>query len=103
MNDDRVGPAGGKVRHVAVGLDDHEVDLQGQAGDRAQSLDDRLAETEVGHEDPIHHVEVDAIGAGLLDGPHLVAQPQEIGRQDGWGELDHAGGGARPAYGRLVM
>jgi hypothetical protein len=43
---------------------------------------------------PVHHVDVDPVGARLVDGAHLLAEPGELGREDGGGDADgllHAG------------
>src|SRR5690606_7303667 len=53
---------------------------------------DRRAEADIGHEMPVHHVDMDVIGAGFGNGHHLGAQPGEIGRQDRGGDADGAGG-----------
>jgi hypothetical protein len=50
-------------------------------GERADRRDDPRAERDVGDEMPVHHVEMDPVGAGLVDGAHLVAEPGEIGRR----------------------
>ena len=36
----------------------------------------------------VHHVDVDPVGAGLVDRAHFLAQPGEIGREDRGGDAD---------------
>ena len=39
---------------------------------------------------PVHYVDVDAVRAGCLGFRYLLAQPREIGGEDGGSELDRA-------------
>ena len=43
---------------------------------------------QVGHEMAVHDVDVDPVGAGLVDRTHFLAEAGEIGGQDGGGD-DH--------------
>ena len=72
---------------------DHEVDVENLFAVRAQAFDDRRAEGEVGHEMAVHHVDMDVIGSGLVNRPHLFAQLRKIGGEDGGGDADGAGSG----------
>ena len=56
-----------------------------------QRADDRRAHRNVGHEMPVHDVDMDAIRAGSLGLGHLIAQAGEIGRKDRWSK--HYGAG----------
>jgi hypothetical protein len=49
---------------------------------RTHRLDDVGAEGNVGDEMSVHHVEMDPVGAGRIDGADLFAQFGEIRRQD---------------------
>ena len=40
------------------------------------------ADRDIGHEMPVHHVDMDPVGAGRFDRAHFLAEPGEIGRQD---------------------
>ncbi len=83
-----VGPGVGEGVEVAVGLGDHQVDLQGQARDGPQRLHDHGAHADVRHEVAVHDVHVDAVGAGGLGLADLLAQPGEVGGQDRRRQLD---------------
>ena len=41
-----------------------------------------------GHEMAVHHVDMDPVGARRVDGADLLAEPGEIGREDGGGDTD---------------
>ena len=77
-----VGAGGGEPLDPAVGLDDHEVDVDRKIGCRADGLDDREPDTDVGHEDAVHDVDVDEVRARGCDRRDLLAKPAEISRQD---------------------
>ena len=52
----------------------------------SERRDHGWAEREVGHEVPVHHVDVQPVGrAGDLRG--LISEPAEVSRQDGWARL----------------
>ena len=86
---DPVGPGLVEQGHKGAGVLDHEVDVDGQAGFAADGRDELGAEGQVGHEMPVHDVDVDEIGPGLLGQPDGLAEPREIGGQDRRGDEDH--------------
>ena len=76
-----VGARVGVLGDVLLRPLDHQVDVEGTVGEPPERPDHRRAEREVGHEVPVHHVDVDPLGAagdGLLE---LLAQPAEVGAQ----------------------
>jgi hypothetical protein len=90
VHDDQLAPGVDVAVEHGVGLLDHEVGLERHGDVRAAGGDDVGAEGEVGHEAPVHDVPLDAVDARLLEGDDLVAQPREVGRQHGGGDLDRA-------------
>ena len=83
VDGDSVRSSGGEGVDEGVGRLDHQVDVERQAGRGANGLDHHRADGEVGHEVPVHHVHVDPVGAGLLHGADLLAEPGEVGGEDG--------------------
>jgi hypothetical protein len=55
-----------------------------QPGVRPQRLHDHRADGDIRHEMAIHHIDMDVIGAGGIDGTDFRAQAGEIGRQNRW-------------------
>ena len=53
--------------------------------------DDVGPEGEVGHEHAVHHVPLDAVDAGLLQGDALLAEPGEVGGEHRGDDRDRAG------------
>jgi hypothetical protein len=49
--------------------------------DAAQGLDNRDTKRQVGHKVPIHHIDMDEIGAAVLDPPNLIREVCEVGRE----------------------
>ena len=93
VNVQRIAAGPGEVVEVLVGVLDHQVDFQRQAGDRAQRLDDERPHADVGDELAVHDVHVDAVGAGAFGLLDLLAQAGEVGGEDGRGDLHSVGHG----------
>ena len=87
--------AAGLDEGLDEGIDrrDHQMHVEGLFAVRAQRLDHARADGEVGNEMPIHHVDMDVVGARRVERAHLLAQAREVGRQDGWGDLDRHSSG----------
>ena len=54
----------------------------GFGGVRPERLHHPRADGDVGDEMAVHHVDVDPVGAGLVDRADLLAEPGEVGGQD---------------------
>ena len=63
--------------------------VQRQAGRTANGLDHRKTETDVGHEMPIHDVQVQDLGPGLFQAANFLLQMGKIGSQQR--RPDHGG------------
>ncbi len=77
---------------VAFRLLDHQVHIQHGSGfisQRTQCLHDQRTNGDVGHEMPIHHVDVEPVGPGAEGFAALVFETSKVGRQDGWREKGH--------------
>ena len=69
---------------VGVGRRDHQVHVEGLRRERPQRLHDVGAERDVRDEVPVHHVEMDPVGARRLDRGDLLAQrPKSADRMEG--------------------
>ena len=82
---DRVGAGLGEGLDLAIGLGDHQVDVEGAAGvvdlvgDRGG---DQRPDRDRRDEPPVHHVEVDHPGAGVDHLGDLRPELREVGRED---------------------
>ena len=72
LSEEVVGAGPNEVLKVALGLDDHEMDVEGLNSGASDCLDHDRAERDVRHEAAIHHVDVNPIGASGINRAHLV-------------------------------
>ena len=85
MDRDDVGARLGEGFEIGIARRDHQVDVERLLAVGPQRLHHVGSDRDVGHEMAVHHVDVDPVGAGRVDRPHLLAEPGEVGGQDGWG------------------
>ena len=93
MDGDDVGAGLGEGVEEGVDRRDHQMDVERLGRVRAERLHHRRADGDVRDEMAVHDVDVDPVGAGLVDRAHLLAEPREIGGQDRGGD---EGCGHRP-------
>ena len=82
MDGDVIAAGLGEGFEIGIAGRDHQMRVEDLLGVRAHRLDDVGAVGNVGHEMPVHHVEMDPVGAGRVDGADFFAQFGEIRRQD---------------------
>ena len=88
MHGDDVGAGFGEGLDEGIARRDHQMHVEELLRMRAQRLHHVGADGDVGHEMPVHDVDMDPIAAGGIDGAHLLAEPGEVGREDRWGDDD---------------
>ena len=71
---------------------DHEMDVERQGRELANSRDDSRSEGNVVDEMSVHDVAMNPIGPGLLNAAHFIAQSGKIGGQDGGGDQNASHG-----------
>ena len=62
--------------------------IESEARDFSDGLHHGRAEGQIGDEMTVHDVDVKQVCAALLHPLDLVRQPGEVGREDGWNNLD---------------
>jgi hypothetical protein len=82
VNCNDVGAGLGEGFEVKIARRDHQMHVERFLGDRADCLHHGRADGDIGHEMPVHDVNVDPIGAGGFDCADFIAQFGEIGRQN---------------------
>ena len=82
MDGDVIAAGFCKRLEIGVAGRDHQMRVKDLLGVRAHRLDDIRPVGNVGHEMPVHHVEMDPVGAGRVHGADFFAQLGEIRRQD---------------------
>src|SRR5436190_10769841 len=84
-----VGAARGELGEVLLRFDDHQVQVEWQACALADGVEDRKTQRDVGHEAPVHHVDVDLIRTRGFGARDLLGEDPEVGGQDRGSNLDH--------------
>jgi hypothetical protein len=74
LDRDDVGAGTGEFRNVPLGLHDHQMHVQRLGRDRSKRLNDQGTDGDVRHKTTIHHVHMDPISTGLINGPHVLTQ-----------------------------
>ena len=72
----------GEGFQIRIAGRNHQMRVEDFLGVRAHRLDDIGTVGNVGDEMTVHHVEVDPVGTGRIDGAHLLAQFGEVGSQN---------------------
>jgi len=82
VDDEVIGTGGRERLEKPERVHHHEVHVQRKRRELAHRLDQNRTEREVGYELPVHHVDVQEIGARAGDDPDLVLEAREIGGED---------------------
>ena len=78
LDQQMVGACLGEGRKIAFRLDDHQMHVERLCCRAADGLQHERTDGDVGHEAAVHHIDVDPVGAGRVDGADLLAQSREI-------------------------
>jgi hypothetical protein len=82
MDGNDVGAGLGERRDIGVDRRNHQVAVDHLAAGLACRRHHDRAHGDVGHEVPVHHVDMDVVGPSRVDGADFLAQPGEIGRKN---------------------
>ena len=74
---------------IAHGPVDHQVHVQRQVGDLADARDRGQADGKIGNKQAVHYVNMNILGAGLLDPADVPPEIGKIGSQDRGRYTDH--------------
>jgi len=58
------------------------MDVERLGAVRAKRLHHGGSDRQIGHEMPVHHIDVDPVGAGLIDRANFLAELREVGGKD---------------------
>jgi hypothetical protein len=70
----------GEGAKVAFRLDDHQMNVERLGGRAANGLQHGWPDADIRHKAAIHHVDMDPIGTGGINGANFFAQPREVCR-----------------------
>ena len=82
----QIRPGLDEIRDIAVGVRDHQVDVEGQAGRTTDSFHHQGTHGDIGDEVPVHDVDMDPVGTGVFHGLDFLPQPCKIGGENGGGD-----------------
>ena len=82
MKRDDVAARPAEILDVLLGFHDHQVGVEAERREFAQVADDFRTPGEVGHEAPVHHVEVEIVGAGALHERDLFRDLAEVSGEE---------------------
>ena len=82
LHQQMIGAGLGKSGEIALRLDDHQMNVEGLCRRAADRLQHDRPDGDVRNETAVHHIDMDPVGAGSVDGADLLAQAREIGRQN---------------------
>ena len=82
VDGDDVGAGLGESIEERVDRRDHQVDVERLGRVRAERFHDGGPDRQVGHEMAVHHIDVDPVGAGLIDRTHFLAKAGEVRGED---------------------
>ena len=89
MDDDNICPCIDKVAYVPIRVFDHEMSFDQQIGVRTKRFDHHRSHRDVGDEMPVHHIDMNTLGAGDFRFFYCVFQIGKIRGQDRWGYVNH--------------
>ena len=104
LNKQMIGAGFRKIVEITLRLDDHQVHIERLGRRAAHCIHDRGAEGDVRHEPAVHDVDMNPIGAGLIDRTNFLAEPPQIGGKNGGRDNDRlhdAPGRAELARGKM--
>jgi hypothetical protein len=79
MNRQDVRAGLGERFQKAVGIFYHQVDVEKFLAMGPEAFDQGRAKGQIGDKVPVHNIQMDIVGSGLIDGLHLFAQTGKIG------------------------
>ena len=84
MEHDVIGTRLGKGGQERVHRGDHQMNVEGHFCQLAERFEHHRPVADIGHEMPVHDVQMQPIRTRCLDGGDLLAQSGEIRGQEGW-------------------
>jgi hypothetical protein len=83
LNKQMIGAGVRKIAKITLWFDDHKVHIERLRGRATHRIHDRRAEGYVRHEPTVHDVDMNPIGARLIDCTDFLAKAPQIGGKNG--------------------
>ena len=78
MDGERIGPRLDERSDVLLRILDHQMSVKREPSDFPDGLHHRHADRKIGHEVPVHHVEMDRVSSGCFYLADLVAESSKV-------------------------
>ena len=88
LNQQMIGAGLREIAKITLWFDDHQVHVERLCGRAAHRIHDRRTERDVRYEPAVHDVDMNPIGARLIDGADFLAKPPQIGGKNGGRDND---------------
>ena len=89
VNGNNVGPHRNKPVDHGFGIVNHQMHVKRQIGIWADLPDNARPEGQIRHVMPVHHINMNHVGAGFVKRQNFAAEVAEIGSQNAGGNCDH--------------
>ena len=73
-NEEMIGAGLGKGYEIALRLDDHQVHIERLTRVAPHRFNNHRSERDIRHKSAVHHVDMNPVGAGRIDGANLVSE-----------------------------
>ena len=94
MEADDIGPGLGEILQILIHRRDHQMHVERLGRMGAQRLHHGGPDGDIGHEMPVHHVDMNPIRARCVDRADFIAKAREIGGEDRGGDQGRGDGGS---------
>jgi hypothetical protein len=84
-----VGTGLDKLGDMMIGIRNHQVAIQRHGGNASDGLNKGRAKRDWGDEVPVHHVDVEYVGAGMLTGENIAFNVKRVSRKQGRSDAYH--------------
>jgi hypothetical protein len=88
MHRNDVRPGLGECLNILLGFDDHQVYVDHLSRRRTNRFHNRRANRDVGHETPVHDIDVNPIGASFIDRLDFSRKAAKISGKDRGGNSE---------------
>ena len=90
MHRNLVGARFDEDRRIGIGVRDHQVEIEGEAGDFTDGFYDRRPHREIGDEMAVHDVDVEHSGSAAFHLGDVLSEAGKVRREYGWDNLNHS-------------
>jgi hypothetical protein len=83
MDGEGISPCLDERAEIFLWIFDHQMSVEREPRDFPNGLHHRHTDGKIGHEMPVHHVEMDRVGSRRLNLTDLIPETAKVSRKDG--------------------